>query len=199
MKRRYSIKSKLKSGGLNLTYSNGILKDIKISFRRNLSEKEFGAWLGICHYRETDLQHLNNQNLIIAEVTENLNSELATKIKLFCVLYKKHNAQSYKVNQAAGETRFLKDVEVTEALLEVYMTCDEWWAKPKTMQNYGARINQIVQLQENGKQDFPNDWSPEIERKYTGETLSKYWEHLRKNGWKMQNTQGRKIWVKTTS
>src|SRR5690606_32473760 len=108
------------------------------------------------------------------------------KIVMFCMTFRKYRGTPYTPKRQ--ERANIVQVSVNERLLGVYFnTTDFPLSYAKSINDYIKHYNYIRDLERNGKpakSRFPDVYDREFERTLEGETLSAYWQHLNKLGWK---------------
>lgn len=113
---------------------------------------------------------------------------VADKVALFCIKYKQYKKLTYRATKE--EKANLKLVTVTEDLLKAYFGNTQYpLTATKSMADYVRHYNTIRDLAANGsvvkvKSRFPEVYDREFERSLEGETLSAYWQHLIRLGWR---------------
>lgn len=118
----------------------------------------------------------------------------ADKVAMFCMVY--HQRKNLTYRPLAEEKRNISHVTVNKELLDVYFNHNQYpLTGTKTITDYIRHYNTVRDLAINGKPEksrFPDVYDREFERGLEGETLSAYWQHLIKCGWK--KTDG--VWMK---
>lgn len=114
---------------------------------------------------------------------------VADKVAMFCMLYKQHKNVSYYATKE--EKANLKNVTVNEQLLTAYLTTNTYpLTGAKSMADYVRHYNTVRDLVTNGrpvKSRFPDVYDSGYEKTIEGETLSAYWQHLIKLGWRKKD------------
>lgn len=139
----------LKNEGCNIlvTYMNGTLKAVEFVA---INSEEFELCKQIIPYEEKGLLALGDYEIKKIENTQN------TKIRLWCKLYQDCFDINYHVSKA--EAGMIKNVEVSELLVNTFLDSTEWWAKRKTISDYVRNYNAIAAIAyKTGKQTNPGN------------------------------------------
>jgi hypothetical protein len=168
-----------------LTYQDGELTGWERSKLCKLTDQQKAAFLAIYPWAETDLESLPAKGLLVEKIEQKAGQTVNEKVALFCAVYGKYSEDAYKVLKTEG--LMLSEIEVTADLVKAYMLCTEWWSKPKSIGGFVKNINAVRRLvasEGKPKNEFPNEWSKEIQNRYEGQKLQEYWAHLRSLGMK---------------
>ncbi len=110
---------------------------------------------------------------------------VSQKIAKFCACFRHHMRFAYVMHKS--DVASIKDVPVTDELMEAYFGSREWWGKqPKSIRNYATNINAVLQLAQQKKDpvsEFPMEYNAEFEFKLPAAKLPAYWKHLRQLGY----------------
>lgn len=170
----YKIKQTGKSGQAYVMYTNGLLRVLYYDF-----DEAIEAYIP---YKESNL--VNIKSLVVVELLEG--RSIADKIAVFCAFHKKYKGFGYRVKEV--ERANIKQVSVSKSLLKLYFNYTDFpLSQAKSISDYIKHYNYVRDLLYNGKSmkaKFPDVYDREFERSLEGETLSAYWRHLHKLGWK---------------
>lgn len=118
---------------------------------------------------------------------ERLPNKANEKIALFCKYYEQYTSIKYKISPR--EIGMIKNVEVTDDLLDKFFRSTEFWAKVKSVAYYVKNINEIRRITATHNQDgFPNFWDEKYASKLDPPTYMKYCGHLNSLGWKARKS-----------
>lgn len=175
----YKLTAKGKPGALYFSYKKGLLLEVLVSFEPDtLQWEELREYIP---YRESEIR--DHQ---IYQIEALKPRTVADKLAAFCMLYRAHFNCAYTTKKL--ERANIADVTMSDKLLEVYFTNTDYpLTFAKSISDYVKHYNYIRQIATNGKpvkSKFPDVYDREYERTLEGETLSAYWLHLNKLGWR---------------
>lgn len=141
VQKKYKVSSN--HSEMEVTYTAGVLTDIKISYADN--ETDF------LNIMKTLYNHkLNTVNdYTIKEIKVNAQKQ---KIALWCQLYKMRYSNDYKVT--VREAGMLKNINLTQELITRFFDSKEWWAKEKTITRITSNYNELTRIGNNKQQAF---------------------------------------------
>ncbi len=121
-----------------LTYKAGILTNI------DLEHSDVFAFMDLNRIVQYD--YVNMIEILKATSdtwTFNSKNEIPANIKIaiWCDLYQAKYNDKYRVTKA--EAKMLQSVEVTQELVQVFFTLNEWWSKIKSISVYVKYYNEI--------------------------------------------------------
>ena len=138
IQKKYKVSSK--HSELEVTYTAGVLTDIKVFYADN--EADF------LNILKTLYNHnLNTSEFTIKEIKVNSQKQ---KIALWCQLYKMRYANDYKVT--VREAGMLKNINLTQELISRFFDSKEWWAKEKTIARITSNYNELKRISNNKQQ-----------------------------------------------
>lgn len=184
----YKITMRGVKGALYASYKDGTLFELLNAYVPSDDIIRLGSF---AYYDETALQSANYEGL---GITKLIARTVTDKITMFCTTFREHRNSPYtpKKNEKAN----IAQVSVSRELLEVYFINTEFpLSYAKSINDYIKHYNYVRDLAANGKPSksrFPDVYDRDFERSLEGETLSAYWQHLNKLGWK--KTDG--TWIK---
>lgn len=169
-----------RAGAMYVSYEKGQIRMLL----NELSETPKALYI---YMMQTDIDALQKEfpSMRIAELTP---KTVAEKVAMFCIVHK--NIKSFVYRAGKEEKANLKLVTVSRELLEIYFNNAAYpMSASKSMADYVKHYNFIRDIQKNGKPEkiktrFPDVYDREFERTLEGETLSAYWQHLHKLGWR---------------
>lgn len=179
-KKTYRLTTDKLEGHIQVTYFNGLLNIIEISFNKPMSEFQFDALVRLMPYR-LDLDKFRMLGLHVEQVTEEPANK---KIALFCSLYEKYVGIKYKASRQDGGK--IKGIKVDEQILTHYFQSHSWiFHKKWSISNLVRYYNELMQeIATKDKPLHPNSWSQDYAAKLSPSELSDYWRHLRGLGLK---------------
>jgi hypothetical protein len=190
---KYILSSKNLQGRIIVTYENGVLYSIILDIKSPLTTVQFTRLFTATPYNETEINEFQKLGLQINKDATN------EKIASFCSAYKTY-LKGIKYKVSAADSGKIKTVDVTDQLLEVYFTSDNFLFKGKySISNYVKYFNELLQEASglNKKPKFPAEWSKEFESKLQPAQMSEYWQYLRSLGFEPVKRNGQTIkWSK---
>lgn len=175
-------------GHLLVTYDSGLLKELQINIKSELTPQQYGVLLATLSFSEARVRDFEKVGLqVMLEAGDRTNS----KIAVFCRLYERYVGVKYKVSRAdAGKMKYVK---VDEAMLAHYFQSTNFlfagkWSIANLVKYYNELQAEIVRQ---GKPAYPSGWDAAFAAKMQGPELSAYWAHLRELGLKpIRDRQG---------
>lgn len=190
---KYILSSKNLQGRIIITYENGLLYSIILDLKSPLTTTQFSKLFASAPYNESDINQFQQLGLQINKDATN------EKIASFCNAYNTY-LKGIKYKVSASDSGKIKTVDVTDQLLQVYFTSDNFLFKGKySISNYVKYFNELLQEASglNKKSKYPSEWSKEFESKLQPAQLSEYWQHLRSLGFEPVKRAGTVIkWTK---
>lgn len=176
----YKITFKGCAGAIYASYEGNFLRMLI----NDLKETPRAAYV---YLYEGSLDALQNE-LKFVTITELKARTVADKVALFCIIHKEIKGFVYRAGKE--EKANLKLVTVSRDLLEVYFRNTSYpLSASKSMADYVKHYNYVRDIHTNGlptkvQSRFPDVYDREFERSLEGETLSAYWQHLHRIGWR---------------
>lgn len=197
MQTTYTLKSHRLKGYIEITFLNGVLKQIKFDLNETFTSVQWEAFKHNLGYNETMVQHFASIGFEVSKATTQVKEisllDLAgsgdvpiigtnLKIALFCRLYEKHTTVKYKVSPA--DSGKIKLIKIEDALLTAYFTSQNFLFKNKySIANLTKYYNELLaEIATAGKPKHPNSYSKAYEAKLPVSEISGYWIHLRSLG-----------------
>lgn len=177
----YKVTSSSFDGTAYAAYDNGILTMLLCDWKPFTITGKLGA--DMFPLKEWDLE---NSELFTAKKL--VPKSVADKVAMFCIKYKQYKKLTYRATKE--EKANMKLVSVTEDLMKAYFGNTQYpLTATKSMADYVRHYNTIRDLAANGsvvkvKSRFPEVYDRDFESKLEGETLSAYWQHLIRLGWR---------------
>lgn len=175
----YKVTSSSFDGAAYAAYDNGVLTMLICEWK--FDSPECGADMFPLKERYLKTSTIFSWKLLVPR-------SVADKVALFCIKYKQFKKLTYRATKE--EKANMKLVTVTEDLLKAYFGNSQYpLTATKSMADYVRHYNTIRDLAANGsvvkvKSRFPEVYDRDFESKLEGETLSAYWQHLNRLGWR---------------
>lgn len=177
--KRYKLTSPKMRGEIVLTYWNGNLTEVELVLIEPLTAQQFNHFIEHLPYLESVLLSSGAGALKVEEINEMASND---KIAMFCRYFFDNMKVKYKVSAAdAGK---IKNVEVTDKLMEVYFKKTQWWSKTKSISNYVKHFNELRTLAAGTYPDktvkrWPDEWTASFENSITDmRELNEWYKHL---------------------
>ena len=190
MRTTYKLTSDKLDGHLEVAYEEGLLKRFEIAVKAELTEAQYGRFIGTLHPHEERVRDFEGIGLQVVPVAIDKTND---KIALFCRLYERFVGVKYKVSRAdAGKMKLIK---VDEGMLRHYFASTNFLFKGKySIANLVKYYNELqAEIANYGKPSFPNGWDVNFAAKLSGSEVSAYYAHLRGLGLKPRRDQAQRI------
>lgn len=178
MKTTYELTSKARQGSAKVTYEEGNLISLEISFKPALDAIKTDFLLKAIPPQDHGL--FNHLELMGLTVTKQ--SGPNEKLALFCRVYEKHKGIKYKVS--AADSGKIKQINPTEEQLHAYFRSENFLFKGKqSIANLVKYWNEFRADQAGqGASKFPDEWNPDLIKKLSPQETVNYYKHLRSIG-----------------
>lgn len=154
---KYRARARKLLGWLTLEFAeNGLLRSYDNKLKGTLTAAQVEALRVSLPGHIQDLPRLAKMGFDLVEVVADskanevvASNQEATKpnpVAVWCAGYNASHKATYRVTKAeVGMLNNMADL-VARELVDLFIACDEWWAKPKTVAVYFKCINQVREL-----------------------------------------------------
>lgn len=154
---KYRARARKLLGWLTIEFAeNGLLKRYDNKLKGTLTDAQAEALRVNLPGHIADLPRLTRMGFELQEVLGegSANEAVGSKeearvnpVAVWCAGYNANHKATYRVTKAeVGMLNQMADLVTTE-LVALFMSCQEWWANPKTVAVYFKCINQVRELQ----------------------------------------------------
>jgi hypothetical protein len=170
------------AGAAYFSYKDGALLEVLLSFKELPS-----IWSDFRQCIPADERYVLAQHVPKQYHIEILKPRtVSDKLAAFCMTFRRYRNSAYSTKKQ--ERTNIADVMMSDKLLEAYFSCNDYpLTYAKSISDYIRHYNFIRDIATNGKpakSRFPDVYDREFEKTLEGETLSAYWQHLNKLGWR---------------